>query len=177
MNQPNRILDLLSFLVPIQTNKASSARQSLQRLLLLRGFVTLFSVAGLLIFLSFSSLAVPLSFITALIIAVLISIAFGYWRLKKPWAISNTELFIHLLVDAFFLIILLFYTGGVSNPLISYLLVLLAVTATLLPRSYVYSFALGSILVYSSFLLLDLSVEHDMSGGGIDQEIDRKSVV
>ncbi|MCI5107373.1 MAG: ATP-binding protein [Pseudomonadales bacterium] len=151
------------WLIPRDLGNTSATRQGLQRLLLLRGFVTVMSVLGLLIFQSFSELDIPFSFIMVLIAAIFASIVLGYWRLQQRWAVSQMELFCHLLMDVVFLVLLVYYTGGVSNPLISYLLVLLAVTATLLPRSFVYSFALGSILLYTFFLLLDMQTDHEPS--------------
>lgn len=156
-------------LIPRDLGKTSATRQGLQRLLLLRGFVTVMSVLGLLVFQSFSDLAIPFGFIMVLIVAVFASILAGYWRLQQPWVVSQMELFCHLLVDVAFLILLVFYTGGVSNPLISYLLVLLAVTAMLLPKSYVYTFAMGSIVLYTFFLLLDMQTEHEPSGAPMEQ--------
>ena len=155
--------DLKSFLLPIQMEDGSATRLGLQRLLVLRTFVTMVMALGVLIFDGLSALEIPLRFITLLIGGVLLSVLLGYWRLSSAKVISNFELFGHLLVDAAFLVLLLSNTGGVSNPLISYLLVLLAVSATLLPRAFVYAFALGGIVIYTSFLLLDLTAEHDMA--------------
>lgn len=104
-------------------------------------------------------------FLIYLICAVFLSVLFGYWRLKSSLVVSNIELFSHVLVDVVFLIVLLLNTGGASNPLISYLLVLLALTATLLPRIFVNTFAVGGILIYTSFLLLDLTAEQEMAAG------------
>ena len=170
MNQASRILQLAEILIPGRADRASAARQGLQRLLLLRTFVTGVSALALLIFQAVSDLDIPFPFIITLISAVLVSVLLGYVRLRQSWVISNLELFCHLLVDVVFLIILVSATGGVSNPLISYLLVLLAVAATLLPRAYVYSFALGSILIYTFFLLLDLQTEHDAGMGTMNQD-------
>ena len=155
---------LTARLIPVQSGDASLARQGLQRLLLLRAFVTGASCAGLLVLMLFSGLEVPGVFIAVLVAAIVVSILFGYWRLNLARPIGNTELFLHILVDVIFLVLLLLNTGGVGNPLISYLLVLLAVTATLLPRAFVNSFAIGSILIYTFFLLLDLSAEQNMPG-------------
>jgi two-component system, sensor histidine kinase RegB len=94
-----------------------------------------------------------------------------YWRLQAPWVVSNGELFCHLLIDVVFLFILIYNTGGATNPLISYLLVLLAVTATLLPSAFVYFFAIGSILIYTFFLLLDLQTDHATNSGLVAQEM------
>ena len=122
---------------------SGSARQGLQILLLLRSFVTIVSAFGLFIFQFVAPLEVPMDIIFGLIGAVLISVILGYWRLQIAWIVSNEELFCHLLIDVIFLIILLVNTGGAGNPLISYLLVLLSVTATLLPKVYVKTFAVG----------------------------------
>ena len=161
---------MLGYLLPLRPEESSVTRLGLQRLLLLRAFFTLVCMAGMIIFDSFSTLEIPFVFIAFLIGSVFFSVLFGYWRLRNFRAVSNIELFGHLLVDVIFLVILLMNTGGISNPLISYLLVLLAVCATLLPRGFVYSFAIGSMIIYTSFLLLDLTVEHDMGMGSESEE-------
>ena len=155
---------LAASLIPVQSGGSSLARQGLQRLLLLRAFVTGASVLGLFVLRLVSGLEIPVAFIAGLVAAIVASILLGYWRLAASRPIGNSELFLHILVDVFFLVLLLLFTGGVGNPLISYLLVLLAVTATLLPRSHANSFAIGSIIIYTFFLLLDLSAEQDMMG-------------
>ena len=160
MSDSHRTFSWAGILVPRNESQSSVTRQGLQRLLLLRSFVTVTSTIGMLIFDYFSDLVIPYGSIYLLIGAVFVSVVISYWRLQQSWAISQTELFCHILVDAAFLLILLLFTGGVSNPLISYLLVLLAVTATLLPRPYVYGFAGGSVLLYTTFLLLDNQTEH-----------------
>ena len=169
MIQQLKLSELVSYLIPVSSDGTSLARQGLQRLLLLRTFVTVASVFGLLIFQSVSSFDAPVGFIIYLVATILLSVLIGYWRLRRSWVVSNSELFFHVLLDVVFLIILLLNTGGASNPLISYLLVLLALTATLLPRVFVNSFAIGSILIYSSFLLLDLTADQEM-GSGIEAE-------
>ncbi len=163
MSEQSRLSDFLSFLIPVPADGNSLGRQGLQRLLLLRTFVTMSSAVALLVLRIFSSLDIPVTFIIYLIAAVLISVMLGYWRLAASPFVSNFELFSHILVDVFFLIILLLNTGGASNPLISYLLVLLALTATLLPRIYVNLFSVGGILIYTSFLLLDLASDHEIA--------------
>ena len=155
---------LAAWLIPVQSGDTSLTRQGLQRLLLLRAFVTGASCAGLFVLMLLFGLQVPGAYIAGLVAAVVVSILLGYWRLNLSRPIGNTELFLHILVDVVFLVLLLLNTGGVGNPLISYLLVLLAVTATLLPRGFANSFAVGSILVYTFFLLLDLSAEQNMPG-------------
>ena len=157
MKTQTNISEFLSFLIPVSTDGTSLGRQGLQRLLLLRTFVTVASVAAVIILQAFFELEIPVTFIIYLIAGILLSVLIGYRRLAASNFISNFELFYHILVDVFFLVVLLLNTGGASNPLISYLLVLLALTATLLPQTFVNVFSIGGILIYTSFLLLDLS--------------------
>ena len=163
MMAQSRFSEFLSFLLPVTADGASLGRQGLQRLLLLRTFVTASSVIAVIVLRAFTELSVPVSFIGYIIAAIAISVFIGYRRLAASRPISNFELFCHILVDVFFLIVLLLNTGGASNPLISYLLVLLALTATLLPQSYVNVFSVGGILIYTSFLLIDLTSDHQMA--------------
>ncbi|GJM12686.1 MAG: two-component sensor histidine kinase [Pseudohongiella sp.] len=158
-----KISSFLSILIPVSSDGASMGRQGLQRLLLLRTFVTLTSAVAVIVLQQSSNLDIPVEFIIYLIAAILLSVLVGYKRLGASKLISNFELFCHILVDVLFLIVLLLNTGGASNPLISYLLVLLALTATLLPQVYVNIFSIGAILVYTSFLLLDLTSDHGMA--------------
>lgn len=150
----------LEILRPEIAGTESSSRQALQRVLLLRLLVTLLSLVGAAIFHTFSPLNVSVLFLLAVVAGIAASIVFGYWRLRHATLISQRELFAQLVLDAAFLIVLLFYTGGASNPLISYLLVLLAVGATLLIQFYVTLFSIGSIMVYTLFLLSELQNEH-----------------
>src|SRR5690554_586201 len=151
------ILDLLR---PEQIGGRSASRQALQRLMLLRLLVTILSVAGAVIFHAFSPLAIPVLELAALVGLILLSIVLGFWRLNRAMVISQKELFAHLVMDVVFLVAILFYTGGASNPLISYLLVLLAVGATLFSQLQVNTFALGCVLLYTSFLISELRSGH-----------------
>jgi len=151
------ILDLLR---PEQIGGRSASRQALQRLMLLRLLVTILSVAGAVIFHAFSPLAIPVLELAGLVGLILLSIVLGFWRLNRAMVISQKELFAHLVMDVVFLVAILFYTGGASNPLISYLLVLLAVGATLFSQLQVNTFALGCVLLYTSFLISELRSGH-----------------
>ncbi len=156
---------LITTLLESTSASSSPLRLGLARLLLLRAFITAASLVTLVIVQFYSNLEIPLQFIVFVVLAIAISLALGAWRLLKLQTMSHSELFGHLLVDLLFLFVVLLNTGGASNPLISYLLVLLAVTATILPRTFVNSFAVLSIAFYTFFILLDLDV-----GGGAGHE-------
>ena len=138
----------------------SSARQTLQRILTLRLLVAVFTILGLLIFRSYTTVATPLLSVLIIFAVVLLTVVLGFLRLSLAMPVGNLELFCHLLVDLLLLVIVLLVVGGSNNPLISYLLVLLAVGATFLSRRYAIAFALGSIGVYSFFVVRDLQGQH-----------------
>ena len=123
---------LLALIAPLEDSEASPNRIALQRLLQLRAFVTVIGLIGLAILLPFSSIEVPPSAIIGLLIGVAASLVIGFWRLRSAVSLLPLELLGHLLADVVLLILLLTQTGGISNPLISYLLVLLAVSAPIL---------------------------------------------
>jgi two-component system sensor histidine kinase RegB len=166
-----KIRDVLGFFSDLtldNLDERSSMRQGLQRLLLLRSFVAASGLISFLLFQTLTNLQGPVTFILGIVLTIFASVIFGLWRLRTASLISNAEVFGHLLFDGFFLVVLLLNTGGASNPLISYLLVLLAVTATLLPKPYVNSFAISSIAIYTFFIILDFQSDNqpDMKAEG-----------
>ncbi|MDX1490675.1 MAG: ATP-binding protein [Pseudohongiellaceae bacterium] len=144
----------------------SASRQALQRLLMLRLLVTLISIVAAGIFHAYSPLIIPIALLSGVVIAVVVSIAHGLWRLHRYAYITQLELFLQLLVDVIFVVVILLYTGGVSNPLISYFLVLLAIAATMLRKNYVNGFSLLCIALYTGFLAMQLQVEQNDHGMG-----------
>lgn len=148
-----------SKLLGLNDQHSSTQRQGLQRILLLRALVMLTALVAATGFAMFSELELPLLPVVILSVLVSVSIVIGYYRLRHSALISQRELFLQLALDAVFLCVVLLYTGGVSNPLISYLLVLLAVAATLLRQMLVNAYAVLSIAVYTLFLAIDLQGE------------------
>ena len=158
----SKFLDLSNILSPLEREGGSSARRVLLRLIFLRSILAIGSILALLIFQNISGTLITPNLAAALITTIALSIGFGFWRLKSSRLISNIELFCHVLIDALVLVVFVLNAGGASNPLISYLLVLLAITATILPRRYVNSFALISMVTYSFLLYLDLQTESNL---------------
>ena len=162
---------MLSVSADIQKNPPSKqgvrnrpAGIGLTRLMFLRLFMTSASFLSLALFSGVSPTNIPFPLVVFLLLGMIVSVVFILaWRLDKDWPITHNELLFHLLIDAGFLVIVVAYEGGFSNPLISYLLVLLAVGATLLPKLYVYSFSVFCIIFYTAFLLLDLTPGNEMS--------------
>lgn len=136
------------------SDSRSAPRIGLQRLLGLRVLAAVTGVSGTLVFHVFSPLTLPLLPVTLVIAGVFISVLAGYWRVRNASVISHAELVLQLALDFLFATVLLAYTEGASNPLISYLLVLLAVAATLLQVLWAHLFALLAITIHTVFLII-----------------------
>ena len=162
MEQSRNFSEFFKIFLPLASIEGASARQGLRRLMLLRAIIVALGIPGLIVFQTLTQLFLPANLQVWLIMAIIVSVGIGFWRLQSSQVISSNELFCHLLADASILVVVLINTGGANNPLISYLLVLLAITATILPRKYVNAFAFASIIVYTSFLILDLRVEQEL---------------
>ena len=130
----------------------SAIRHNLYRLGLIRAVV----IFGQCLALIYFTVVKPLGLASAEIAWVLaiyasISVATANrGRLKIP--ITNKEFFIHLLVDIIFFSILLYFSGGASNPFISYYLIPISIAAITLPRAYTASIALIALIGYSLLL-------------------------
>ncbi len=153
------------FLLPA-AESSSPARQGLQRLLALRLLVTLMALIACAVLAVLDLLEVPALLIVVMTLAVALSLLLGIWRLRRSRVIASSELSAHLAIDVCFLVIVLLFSGGATNPLISYLLVLLAVAATLLPQMHVNVLAVAAIVIYTLFLFSGLqSDEHAHHAG------------
>jgi two-component system sensor histidine kinase RegB len=137
----------------------SSPRIGLQRLLILRALVTAVTVSGAVIFDYFSPLDVSTQAVAVLLAAIIISVLIGWRQVRSATLISQGTLVVNMLLDFAFVIVLLLYTGGAANPLISYLLVLLAVAATLLSALWANLFAVLAMAVYTAFLVVGIRTD------------------
>ena len=137
----------------------SAPRLGLQRLLLLRTVVAGAGVLGALIFEIFSPLELPISVVALLLAGVVISLVFGWAQVRQAKLINQRALIFNVALDFAFVTILLIYTGGAANPLISYLLVLLAVAATLLSAAWAHFFVLLAMIIYTVFLVVGIATD------------------
>jgi two-component system sensor histidine kinase RegB len=76
----------------------------------------------------------------------------GWLRSRLSIPITQREFFIHLLADIFFFSMLMYFSGGASNPFISYYLIPISIAAITLPRHYSILIGLAALLSYSLLL-------------------------
>ena len=134
-------------------NQANSAsRQNLFRLGLIRAAVLAGQALALVYFSFFKPIDLPsseIAWVLAIYASVTIATA-NRGRVNIP--IGNKEFFVHLLVDIFFFSILLYFSGGASNPFISYYLISISIAAIALPRMYTSVIAIITLGCYSLLL-------------------------
>jgi two-component system sensor histidine kinase RegB len=73
-------------------------------------------------------------------------------RLHRNWPVTDQELFFQLVLDVLGLDVLVYLSGGATNPFISLLLLPLILTATLLPPRYSWSMAVLTVISYTLLL-------------------------
>jgi two-component system sensor histidine kinase RegB len=138
----------------------SNLRLNLRRAVILRWWL----LAAVLIAVSsaptFLGIAVPRLPMFAVVLLMSAFNARIQWRTRGDEAVDAGELFGQLCVDLVALAILLYLSGGAANPLISFLLVPVAVAALSLPGRLTAIVALLAIAIYSLLMwaYLPLSV-------------------
>ena len=79
-------------------------------------------------------LAIPVHALFAGIALLTAFAALAFWRLRRPWPLSEAEAIAHIAADMLVLGYLLYLTGGASNPFVTLLLVPIALAAAALSR-------------------------------------------
>jgi two-component system sensor histidine kinase RegB len=135
-----------------QSIKENGNAINLRRLLWLRVIVLLSEVVA--ISYAITELHIMLSLIPlVLVIGVMTLInLLSLVRLRQPWQVSNLELFSQFILDVLALTIMLFYTGGSTNPFAPLYLLPLTLTAVSLPYIYTWLMVLLTVGCYSILL-------------------------
>lgn len=97
--------------------------------------------------------------------ALLVFALLAWWRSLRPWPVTDVELFTHFALDVLGFSAVLYFSGGATNPFVSYLLVPLCLAAAALPWAYTWLLGALCLGVYTALLsyhvpLLALAPEH-----------------
>lgn len=130
--------------------------QHLSYWVVIRTLVIIFLSCASLFCLSYDAIALHFQpiVITLSLLALLNLLTF--MRLKQPLPVSALEFFIQLLLDVLALSIIFYFSGGASNPFISYFLVPICVAAATLSGSYTLITASLAVLSYSLLLFFNV---------------------
>lgn len=88
-----------------------------------------------------------------------------WWRLHGNRPVGNGELFAQLCADVLALAVLLYFSGGSTNPFISLFLLPLVIAAATLPRGYTWAMAALTTLCYTLLMKFYVPLPHSGPGG------------
>jgi two-component system sensor histidine kinase RegB len=140
-------------------------RQNLLRLWLIRSIL----IAALLIAVGwlreFTEIELPWApLLTVLLTAGLVNAVLLY-RLWLEWPVGEGEFFTNLLFDMVLLTAVLYLTGGSSNPLVSYYLIPLIISAALLRPRFTWAIAALAVGAYTMLFFYYVPFEPFAMGG------------
>ena len=153
--------------IPISDPATLKTRVHLGRLFVLRNF----GIAGMVAAVFFAwhtfDVVLPLKAIAMVIASIALINVLTWVRLRQPWLVTDQELFFQLSLDVLGLGLLLYLSGGSTNPFVSLLLFPLILAATLLPARYSWFMAGLTVLCYTLLLYWYVplaGVTHQMAG-------------
>jgi two-component system sensor histidine kinase RegB len=132
---------------------AQTGHSHLRRLFLLRCGAILAQIATLILvhrFLSPDFAWTPM--LGAVCFLTLVNLL-TWWRLSFNFPVSSLELFMQLSVDVLVLTVLLYYSGGSTNPFVSIYLLPLVIAAATLPRRLIWGMAALTLTCYSLLMV------------------------
>ena len=133
-------------------NNNAATRENLYVLSLIRSVALFGQVLALIYFTWVQPIGLPVAEI-AFVLSVYASLTAAIWvRSRRTVPIGDNEFFVHLLADIAFFSILLFFSGGASNPFVSYMLIPISIAAITLSRVYSIALAATALLCYSLLL-------------------------
>jgi len=138
--------------------------ESLIHVMALRSIVIFTLIVGLWVGKSKLGIGLPNE---PILLAIGVFVIVNMGRMLRLRAVPQSELFVELLVDVVALTVVLYFSGGISNPFVSFYLVLLTVGAMLLPGRFSWPLATLILLLYTAliFFYQPMIHRHDPSAG------------
>ncbi|SES15808.1 two-component system, sensor histidine kinase RegB [Vreelandella subterranea] len=132
----------------------STPNRNLVRLTIVRGITWTGFLIAIIVGVKFLSFELPVPEVISVVLAMgLLNIA-TWWRLGRPRAVQHLEYLLHLLADVVGLTLLFYFSGGSTNPFITYYLVPITIAAATLPWRHAWIIA-GCAMAAYSFLMID----------------------
>ncbi|MGB1808602.1 MAG: sensor histidine kinase, partial [Porticoccaceae bacterium] len=129
-----------------------TAQKNLQRLGIIRGVALLGQWLALFFFSYIQPIGLPVSALTT-VLSIYTAITVATWlRGKTRVPVADGEFCVHLLIDIFFFSVLLYFSGGASNPFVSYYLIPISIAAITLPQRLSLFIALTALSSYTLLL-------------------------
>lgn len=95
----------------------------------------------------------PLAPVSAIILVLVIVNGLSALRLRWPLSVGSQELAAQLLVDILAVAAIAYFTGGATNPFLSYTLVPVCIAAAVLPGIHAWGLSLVAVCLYGLLLI------------------------
>lgn len=143
---------------PTLSSAHEPARQHLRQFTIIRSLILGFFWCALAASFWLPSLALPHSQLLSILIVFSAIHLFTLVRLTHARPVSHLEFFIQLLVDVLCLNLVFYFSGGATNPFVSYLLVPVCISAATLPWRYTWIITSLCVAAYSLLLFFHVSL-------------------
>jgi two-component system sensor histidine kinase RegB len=143
-------------------NSQLTPRDHLQRLWVMRNLALVGQVGVIAITQWMLHIELPLLPITVIVLLLGLFNAVTWWRLQRVQAVTTIEIFGQFFIDLISLSLVLYFTGGATNPFVSFYLPILAVAAAALPASYVWLLSGFSLAGYTMLAFDFVPLQVDM---------------
>lgn len=128
------------------------SRQNLLRLCVIRSIVIIGLLAVTFWFHFYGTISFPVLPLFSILSVMVVFNVLILFRLRFNMSVSEKEFFANVLLDVFFLTLVLYFTGGSTNPLVSYYLIPLIISAAILRPAHTWFIAFLSIGFYTLLL-------------------------
>lgn len=147
---------------------------NLNRLFMLRNLLILGQVFCILLVYSGLNIPIPVAPLSLIITLQILFNIYAWQRIDSQKTISDNEIFLHLLFDVLPLAIVLYFTGGATNPFIILFLFPLTIAVTILPAKYSWILATVTIVCYSILMVEyePIPISHNMHEHDTSREYD-----
>lgn len=131
---------------------ASPSKRNLFRLCIMRSILLLGLLLVLAWFYLYGQIELPWWPLLTIMTVLMVVNGIVIYRLSLPWLVGEKEFFANVLLDIIFLTLIIYYTGGSTNPLVSYYLMPLIISAAVLHPGYTWLIAFLTIALYALLL-------------------------
>jgi two-component system sensor histidine kinase RegB len=159
------------------TRYLSPTNKNLQGLFAFRNIEIVTQLLAMLVAVQFFEIPLPLMPMLA-VSGMLCLLNFLTWlRLKRPWPVTDVEFITQLLLDVAALTVLLYLSGGSTNPFVSLYLLPLTIAAAALPSRYTWTMAAVTLACYTFllFVYLPLPAMNDLTMAGAGDGMDHSA--
>ncbi|MWJ28432.1 sensor histidine kinase [Halomonas sediminis] len=127
----------------------STPSRNLVRLTIVRGITWTGFLVAIIVGVELLAFELHVTAVVSVVIAMGLLNMLTWWRLGRPKAVTHAEYLAHLLADIVGLSLVFYFTGGSTNPFITYYLVPITIAAATLPWRHAWIIAAMAMAAYT----------------------------